>query len=74
MVLLPITYMEMTLTALITAESWGPAAMWPCIQITRKQSRMCNQLVLGPPQTDRLLGTPMASAGAAPEDRRRKCF
>ena len=36
--------------------------MWPCIQIIREQSRMCNQLVLGPLQTDCLLGILMASA------------
>ena len=48
--------------------------MWLCIQIIREQSRMCNQLVLGSLQTDRLLGILMASAGAAPEDRRRKCL
>ena len=60
MVLLSITYMKKTLTAMSTAracESWGPGAMWPCIQIIREQSRMCNQLLLGPLQTFACLGS-----------------
>ncbi len=73
--LLFMKYAEMALTASSTAgacELWRLVAKWPCIG--REQMRMFKKLVLAQLPTDCLFGTITESIGAAPEDRRRKCF